>query len=241
MLKFLGVGTILTLFIASILFWKGNIASTLQSVESIIRPVFHKDTINYYAGIYKDDPLFIAAIIKVESNFFWRAKSPRGALGLMQVMPATGKEIASELKIRNFEPESLHHPRLNIQFGTHYISKLRKEFGDQDITVLAAYNGGKKNVKDWLDSKQKTSLDSTDILFPETKNFVTQVLRTYHWLKKIQKWRNKILNVQPGSLFKLRFYSQRTMRLLPQCIILMTNCRVHCKAEMNLQTHPPLI
>src|SRR5437868_5852808 len=57
------------------------------------RPVLHKDLINKYAGLYKCDPLWVMAIIKVESGFSAHAQSHRGALGLMQLLPSTARNI----------------------------------------------------------------------------------------------------------------------------------------------------
>jgi len=167
----------------------------LRVLEAVVRPVFHKETINRYAGIYKEDPLLITAVIKVESKFFIRARSSRGAIGLMQVMPQTAKEIARELKIQPFKESSLEEPETNIRFGFHYIAKLRKEFGDDDVTVLAAYNAGKKNVKEWLKANRKKKLSTEELEFLETKKFVQEVLSTYNWLKKAQRWRSRILNL----------------------------------------------
>lgn len=179
----------------------GNVPSGMRVIESLLRPVIYKEIINYYAGIYKEDPLFVTAIIKVESNFYWKARSHRGAIGLMQIMPPTGKEVAGELGIKNFEPKALEDPKLNIRFGFHYISKLRKEFGDNDTAVLASYNGGRKNVRDWLNEKKKKELNFEDIQFYETKKFTKDVLRTYNWLKRIQKWRNRILEFNNRNQF----------------------------------------
>lgn len=171
----------------------GKIPAGIHALESLIRPVLHKEIINRYAGIYKEDPLFVMAIIKVESRFFKEARSRRGALGLMQIMPRTAKEIAKELKIKNLQEHELKNPEINIQFGFHYLKKLRTEFGEDDLTVLAAYNAGSKNVKNWLAKNKKKRLSYEEIEFTETKNFTKEVLSTYLWLKRIQGWRNKIL------------------------------------------------
>lgn len=187
---------ILTVIVLGAALKWGNIPAGIRAVETLLNPVFHKEIINRYAGIYKEDPLFVTAVIKVESNFLKGAKSPRGAMGLMQIMPNTAKEIARELKIKNFEETQLENPEINIRFGFHYLSKLRKEFGDDDVTVLGAYNAGRKNVRDWLKQSKKSSLTIEEIEFAETRNFVKEVLVTYRWLKRFQKWRSRILQWQ---------------------------------------------
>jgi soluble lytic murein transglycosylase len=172
---------------------RNSLPAAIRSIEFVIRPVFHKDTIDQYAGIYKEDPLFITAVIKVESKFIRNAKSSKGALGLMQLMPTTAAEIAKELKIKPFRIEQLEDPRTNIQFGTYYVSKLRKEFGNDGVTVLAAYNAGPKNAHDWMKNRHKKILTEADIEFAETRRFAKDVLSTYTWLKKLQNWRARLL------------------------------------------------
>ncbi|MDI6736461.1 MAG: lytic transglycosylase domain-containing protein [bacterium] len=159
----------------------------------IVAPVYYEDLVCKYAKNYDIDPLFAAAIIKVESSFYSSAQSPRGAIGLMQIMPSTGKEIASKLKLRPFTVSDLYDPEINIQIGLYYLAKLKKKFnGDLHLT-LAAYNGGLSNVKKWL-SQKKISLPSSkedmeNIPFKETRQFVQAVMWNYQWLKNADKIR----------------------------------------------------
>ncbi len=157
----------------------GDLSGVLRTLESLVRPVVHKEIINRHCGTYKEDPLLVMSVIKVESNFLRGAKSRRGALGLMQIMPATAKEIARELNLKTFQESDLENPDLNIRFGILYLSKLRKEFGDDDPTVLAAYNAGQKNVHDWLKATGKKTLEAKEIPFIETRNFVEDVAWNY--------------------------------------------------------------
>lgn len=168
----------------------GNVPAGVRIAEALLFPVLQKGTVRTYAAAYGEDPLFALAVIKVESNFSRRAKSARGAVGLMQLMPATAKEIAQELKVQGFKTEDLENPETNIRFGLHHLARLRREFGD-DITVLAAYNAGGKNVHDWLKESRRQHLEIEDIRFPETRKFVQEVLTTYRWLKEFQSWSNR--------------------------------------------------
>ncbi|MBI2118411.1 MAG: lytic transglycosylase domain-containing protein [Elusimicrobia bacterium] len=174
-----------------ILGFLGDIPGRIKLVESLLHPVFHKEIINHYAIYYQEDPLFVTALIKAESNFFKKAKSQRGARGLMQIMPNTAREIAEELRIKDFKLEQLENPETNIHFGCYHLSKLRKEFGRDSINVLAAYNAGSKTAKKWLRNNRTRTLDLEDIEFYETKKFTQNVLKTYQWLKKFQRWRSK--------------------------------------------------
>ena len=187
----------------------GGLSGVVRGLESLMRPVLNKDIINRNCGLYKEDPYFIMSIIKVESNFLRGAKSRRGAMGLMQLMPATAVEISKDLKMKGFKESSLEDPAINIQFGIYYVSKLRRELGDDDLTVLSAYNAGKKNVQDWQRASGRRSLNERDIEFIETRNFVDDVLWNYRWLKRWQKARGKMVKVtrlenERGSLLQSR-------------------------------------
>src|ERR1700690_3054804 len=92
------------------------------------RPVVHKNIINKYAGMYKCDPLWIMSIIKAESGFLPRAQSPRGALGLMQMLPSTARDIAPEVGLQILADDALKDPDLNLHLGVYYVSKLEQLF-----------------------------------------------------------------------------------------------------------------
>lgn len=152
---------------------------------NLIRPVFHSDIIDRYATQYGFDPLLITSIIKVESNFFHRARSNRGAIGLMQLMPATAQELAVDLGYPIGRLD-LENPEVNIQLGTYYLSKLRNEFGGNTILAIAAYNAGMGKVKSWYAQNPLIDSETSEIPYKETRNYVENVTRTWQWLKKIR-------------------------------------------------------
>jgi len=90
---------------------------------------------------YKLDPMFVLALIKTESNFNSVSRSLRGAVGLMQILPFTGRAIAEELNLAWKGPETLLDPYTNVRLGIHYISSLTERFNDINAS-LAAYNAG---------------------------------------------------------------------------------------------------
>ncbi|MDD5492157.1 MAG: lytic transglycosylase domain-containing protein [bacterium] len=155
-----------------------------------VNPIFYGDILNKYAGIYKIDPLLIAAIINTESKFWTHAQSPVGAIGLMQIMPETGREVAGKLKIYNFHDHDLYVPEINIEIGCYYLAEIRKECGDDQVAMLASYNAGKNIVKNWKSTGQQLTI--SQIPYKETRNFVTQVLHTHTRLKLIQKIKKMI-------------------------------------------------
>lgn len=88
---------------------------------------------------HRIDPALVAAVIRVESNFSPRALSPKGARGLMQLMPATARRLGVG---RVFDP------RENVDGGTLYLSRLAERFGETDVErILAAYNAGEGAVE----------------------------------------------------------------------------------------------
>lgn len=132
------------------------------------------------------DPYLVAAVIRAESKFRPLAASPQGARGLMQIMPETGKWVAEQMQMP-FHADSLYDPDYNIRIGCWYLANLLKEFDGDTVLALAAYNGGRNNVRKWLDERQWTGEPHTldQIPFPETRNYVAVVLRDhkrYLWL-----------------------------------------------------------
>lgn len=91
---------------------------------------------------YGIDPLLVVAVIHEESSFRMRAVSPVGAMGLMQIMPATGREIASTLKLRSYQHQDLFDPVRNVRMGIYYLKYLKKKFQNNQLLFLTAYNVG---------------------------------------------------------------------------------------------------
>ncbi len=152
-----------------------------------LRPALHKELINKYAGIYHLDPLWIMAIIKVESRFSPAAQSRRGAVGLMQILPSTARDIGPETGLSRLREGDLKNPDTNLNLGMHYLSKLRQQFPDDEIAVLAAYNAGPGITREWR--KGRPVLNLENIEYPETRRFVRQVQGTYSRLKAVQRWK----------------------------------------------------
>src|SRR5690606_35935133 len=92
------------------------------------------------------DPFLAAALIRQESMFNPRARSPVGALGLMQVMPATGRTLARTLGITRFKDDLLTQAELNVHFGMAYLADQLRAYDNRLDAVLAAYNAGPTRV-----------------------------------------------------------------------------------------------
>ena len=151
---------------------------------NILFPLRYKNIIKTYARENNISASFIASIIKTESNFNSKAESKKGAIGLMQILPATGKWIYEKYYSEVFEDEMLYDPEINIKIGVKYLSYLFEKY-DDDVTVLACYNAGEGVVKNWIAGGEK--LEKTQILFPETENYIKKVTN-YEKIYKLRIW-----------------------------------------------------
>jgi soluble lytic murein transglycosylase-like protein len=94
-------------------------------------------------------PSLVLGVIQIESGFYNFAVSSRGAMGLMQIMPATGEALAAELGLPWYGPQSLFDPLVNVRMGIAYLSRLRRDYGNL-ATALAAYNWGPGRISEKL-------------------------------------------------------------------------------------------
>lgn len=158
---------------------------SMRFVLMSLYPVRYADIVVAESRRNALSPMLTWAVIRVESRFRPDATSSSGARGLMQIMPETGLWAAGEMG-RELRIEELYDPGTNIAIGTWYLAELKREFGTVPA-ALAAYNGGRHNVRQWLQSGQwdGTMGGVEGIPFPETRYFVRQVMRDYRvysWL-----------------------------------------------------------
>jgi soluble lytic murein transglycosylase-like protein len=111
-----------------------------QNTETLAHIIVHESEKAGY------DPLFVAAVIRSESMFRHGATSSRGAKGLMQLMPSTGKYISEREKIALTRAEDLNDPATNVRLGIAYLKYLDRKFNGNRERVLIAYNWGPSNV-----------------------------------------------------------------------------------------------
>jgi soluble lytic murein transglycosylase len=124
------------------------------------------------------DPYLVASLIRQESEFNPGAVSNKNAVGLMQLLPKTGKLVAKEEKIRHFRANQLLMPSVNLQLGTKYFRSMVDKFGSFEY-ALAAYNAGDDRVKDWLSAGNFRDPQEfvESIPFTETREYVQAILR----------------------------------------------------------------
>ncbi|MBV1919207.1 MAG: transglycosylase SLT domain-containing protein, partial [Pseudomonadales bacterium] len=141
-------------------------------------PTAYQNTVTSNAsknGIAKD---WVFSLIRQESAFSYQAKSPVGALGMMQIMPATAKQISKNMGIRYKGKYSLLQPEKNIQLGTRYMGQLLKRFQGNTILATAAYNAGPSRAKRWQPKHTPMAGDIwiETIPYKETRNYVKNVM-----------------------------------------------------------------
>ncbi|AFZ02746.1 transglycosylase SLT domain-containing protein [Calothrix sp. PCC 6303] len=143
-------------------------------------PFPYVDEVEKNAQKYKVNPLLVTALIRQESRFETKAKSTAGATGLMQVMPATAKWIAPQIK-QDMKNINLEKPEDNIMLGTWYLGHTHDQYQGNSLLAIASYNAGPGNVSKWLTTIPKDDPDDfvENIPFDETKNYVRQVLGNY--------------------------------------------------------------
>lgn len=123
-------------------------------------------------------PLLLYAITRQESAFAVDARSPAGAMGLMQLLPSTAKMTARKAGLR-YRKHDLLSPEMNIELGSRYITTLLKQFDGNRILATAAYNAGPRRVKGWLKETDKQlpyDVWIEIIPFKETRKYVQNVL-----------------------------------------------------------------
>jgi soluble lytic murein transglycosylase len=144
----------------------------------VLFPFPFEETILDWSRQRQLNPLLVTSLIRQESRFEPEIRSPVGAVGLMQVMPATGQWVADKINLNKY---SLTNPNDNVNLGTWYLDHTHQEYDNNSLLAVASYNAGPGNVAQWI---QKYGLDDSDtfvekIPFNETKGYVESVFGNY--------------------------------------------------------------
>ena len=145
-------------------------------VERLTHPKKYDDYVEVYAQRYDVPPHTVYAVMKSESDFDSAAVSSAGAVGLMQMTPATFDWLTHEILFEHLESGMLYDPETNIRYGVYYLSRLYDRYGDWAV-ALAAYNAGPTNVDEWLGNPDYADGEGglAYIPFAETRNYVEKV------------------------------------------------------------------
>lgn len=141
-------------------------------------PMAHRNELVREAKRRDLHPSWVFAITRQESAFMADARSHAGAMGLMQLMPATAKETARKFGIPLASPQQVLNPDTNIQLGAAYLSQVYGQFNGNRVLASAAYNAGPGRVRQWLRGANHLSYDVwvENIPFDETRQYVQNVL-----------------------------------------------------------------
>jgi len=147
--------------------------------DEILYPLAYWDEVTGISSRYTLDPFLVLSLMREESRFDNEARSPVGAIGLMQLMPETAKATARRVKVRLDDTSSIYEVENNILLGSSYLSGLMKEFRSVPAS-LAAYNAGETRVRKWLREGNYEEFDEfiEDIPFKETRGYVKRIMRS---------------------------------------------------------------
>ncbi|HSP05811.1 MAG TPA: lytic transglycosylase domain-containing protein [Acidobacteriota bacterium] len=156
-------------------------------VLHVLFPLPYRDVIRKFAAERKIDPFLVISIMKQESKFKEYARSQAFARGLMQLIPSTAMQLASDLAIAGFSLDQLYKPEISINLGTRYVQDMVGKFGSRVEVIAASYNSGESNVRRWL-----ALMGSDDVIefysnidLPETKTYVNIVKTNYELYRRI--------------------------------------------------------
>lgn len=143
--------------------------------------LYYHDLIIAEAQRYGFDPLFLFSVVRQESLFEGFISSTASAHGLMQIVPATGEEIAAKLGWPPaYDPTDLFRPIVSVRFGTYYLGDKRDLFGGNLYAGLAAYNGGQGNALEWQNlAGNDPDLYLEVVRFQETRNYIRGIYEIY--------------------------------------------------------------
>jgi soluble lytic murein transglycosylase len=146
------------------------------------------------------DPAWAMAIARQESAFLHDVRSSAGALGIMQIMPATGRSVAGAAGVRIRNDSDILNPANNTRLGTYYLRRNLDGFGGHSMLSTAAYNAGAHRVRSWLPEAGRIDPDIWAELIPfhETRDYVQRVF-AYRIIYAVR------LGLTPPSLSTLLF------------------------------------
>jgi len=182
-------------------------------------PLEHQALVSENSKASALDSAWVFAVIRQESAFSADAQSPAGAMGLMQLMPATARFIARKEKLKSPRSSQLVRPELNIRLGTAYLNHVFRQLGEHQVLATAAYNAGPHRVTKWL-PEQTLPADIWVELIPynETRRYTERVLSyaaiyDQRLQRPLQRLASRMPPVRPRSQLAAREVSERNAAL----------------------------
>jgi soluble lytic murein transglycosylase len=152
-------------------------------------PVLWEQQVSAESAHNQLDPSWVHGVMRSESALSATARSSAGALGLMQITPATARRLARQHGLTYRGREQLKDADLNIRFGTRFMRELLDRYDQNPVLVSGAYNAGPEAVDRWLDSRPRGDTDVwiETIPYYETRDYIPRVLAftaIYDWRMK---------------------------------------------------------
>jgi len=149
--------------------------------------LYYKDQVLAAATAEDLDPLFLFSLMRQESLFDGTIQSSAGAVGLMQLMPATAQEVVTNMGWPDpFVLSDLNRPIINIPLGAHYLAQYRQLLNNNLFAMLAAYNGGPGNAAAWESlAPVDPDLFLEVVRIQETRTYITSILENYEIYKQL--------------------------------------------------------
>ncbi len=191
--------------------WHSRAIAAVASVGefddlSLRYPLPYHDTFEKYSAEASIPLTWAYGVARSESLFMRDVRSSAGAVGLMQLMPATGRKVAREIRLPYSGLNTLTDPQSNIRLGTTYLGQMAERFGGNRVLATAAYNAGPHRVHAWL--PDNGTVDARfwieNIPFNETRGYVRRVLEAetiFHWRMtgQVRRLSDKLLLVKAES------------------------------------------
>ena len=166
-----------------------------KSALAYLFPTPHPELVAQTSALNSVPNAFVYGVIRQESGFIPDVKSPAGAVGLMQLMPTTARDMGKKLGV-SAPAWKLIDSELNIRLGIKYLNFVLQRFDDNAVLAAAAYNAGPHRVRQWLgDDTLPADIWVETIPFDETRDYVRGVL----FNTTVSEWR-----LQNGALTRLR-------------------------------------
>jgi soluble lytic murein transglycosylase len=184
------------------------------SVWAIIYPAGFHDIVSRHTSNIGLDESITYALIRAESNFLPTARSPVGALGLMQLMPATARQIARNLG-DDISASQLTNPEVNVRIGTLHLRDLINSFNGNLVSAVAAYNAGSTPVRRWRKNFSTLQEDEfiENIPYPETREYVKKVLAAMEIYRQLYGLKESTRKEPPASTIQGKSAAITTMEL----------------------------
>lgn len=163
--------------------WQDRALLTLAKADhfddlNIRFPLSYNEAVSREAKRRSLDPSWVYAVVRQESAMMPFVQSPVGALGLMQLMPQTGRAIARQLQLERPDRRQLLRPETNIRFGSYYLRQVLQQFNQNPVLATAAYNAGPHRIEKWYPKSGTMDADIwvDTIPFSETREYVRMVM-----------------------------------------------------------------